>query len=318
MTTSCPKKWKKAILRVVWKYVYKQKGNCVIGITGVPNSGKSWTGDKIAYTMLPPSFTIKDYLCFSVEDVFRKTFAYVKYRGRPMTLEQIYKIEDINKFLSENQEHIQFTPGRVIMLDEAGTAAYVREFFSKDNKNLAKLLQLWRFLQMIVIIVVPGSMSLADSTVSLFMNLEIKMLGVNREEGYAWCLAYEYVGWNQKKKEPIRRRIQGCRYGGSIRINAHDETRAASYNDAMFFSKFGNLMHMAQGYKVDRAIAIGRTRDIKDDVKYVKEHLDDFRHSTKRGGVVDTQLVINELQISQGKARQIKAVVERELRRGIE
>lgn len=310
----CPKRWTVPIIRDIWRYVYKRHGNCVIGITGDPNTGKSWTGDKIAYTMLPPSFTIKDYLCFSIEDVFRKTFAYVRFNGKPMTLEMIYKIENIEEWLTENQENIEHKRGRVIMLDEAGVAAYVREFFSKDNKNLSKLLQLWRFLEMIVIIVVPGSMSLTDSTVSMFLNIEIKMLGINQTDGYAWCVAYERIGWNAKKKEPVRRRLRGCRYSGSIKIKAHDEKRAADYDKAMFFSKFGNLMTMAKDYRVERAVNIGQTRSIKDDVKYVKEHLDEFKYINKRGGgLVNPQLIVNELEVSNTKARRIKAVVERDM-----
>lgn len=314
MVSSCPKRWQQPIMRDVWRFAYKNFGNCVIGITGMPNMGKSWTGDKIAYELMGPDYTISDYLCYSIEDVFRKTFAYVKFQGRPITMELIYKIEDLDAWLTENHDYITFKPGRVIMLDEAGIAAYVREFFSKDNKNLAKLLQLWRFLRMVVIIVVPGSMNLADSTVSLFMNIEIRMLGVNHGEGYAWCIAYEYIGWNQKKKEPIRRRLKGCRYNGSIKIATHDDKRAQDYERAMFHSKMFNLMSMAKEYKISKAMTVGKTRNIHDDVKYVKEHMDDFKQLSKQGsGFVNHSLIMTELQVSRNKATQIKAKVDRDL-----
>lgn len=313
MPMGIPKKWQYPILRNVWKYVYLKKGNIVIGITGQPNTGKSWTGNKICSFVLGSRYGVKDYLCFDVESVIRKTFAYVKYMGEPITLEMIYKIKNVDEWLEKNKEHIEFRPGRAILFDEAGVGAYVREFFSKDNKVLSKLLQIWRFLEMVVVVVVPGDMSLADKTISRFLNMEIVMVSVNIPDGYAKAIAYEHIGWNRKKKEPIRRRIKGCKHGGMIKINAMSEERAKEYNDAMFHSKLGSMMRLAREYKVRKEIGIGKTRSIDDDVNYVKEHVDEFRSDVKQGGVLNADKIRRRFGLSVIKARDIKAVAEEQL-----
>jgi len=313
MPMGIPKKWQHPILRDIWKHVYLRKGNIVIGITGPPNTGKSWTGNKICAESMGPKYGVKDYLCFEVETVLQKTFAYVKYKGKPITMDLINNIENIDEWLNENIENIDFRPGRAILFDEAGVGAYVREFFSKDNKVLSKLLQIWRFLQMIVVVVVPGDMSLADKTISRFLNMEIMMVSVNIADGYAKCIGYEHIGWNRKKREPIRRRIKGCKFGGFIKIKAMSKERADDYNKAMWHSKFGAMMKLAKEFKVTKEISIGKTKSIWDDVKYVKKHIDEFKSAAKQGGILNTNKIRIKLGISLQKARDIKAIAEEQI-----
>jgi len=302
-----PKKWRYPILRVIWKYVYERKGNIVIGITGQPNTGKSWTGNKICYESMGPKSTVDDFLCFDVENVIQKTFAYVKYKNKPITMNMINEIENIPKWLKENMQFITFRPGRAILFDEAGVGAYVREFWSKVNKVLSKLLQIWRFLEMIIVVVVPGDMSLAEKTISRFLSMEIIMVGVNLADGHAKCIGYEHIGWNKKKKEPIRRRIKGCKHRGFIRVKAMGKERADEYKAAMFMSKLGAMMGLAQEFKITKEINIGRTKNVWDDVKYLQENPKQFKNKRDKW---DISLIQVHLQVGYHKALQIKRCLQ--------
>lgn len=263
--------------------------------------------------MLGPKYDIKNYLCFDVKSVIAKTFHYAKIHGKPITMEMINEIDDVDRWLEEKRNSIVYKPGRCIMFDEAGVGAYVREFWSKDNKILAKLLQLWRFLRVIVVIVVPVDMSLAESTINRFLNIEIMMVSVNRSKGFAKCVAYEHIGWIKKKKESIRRRVTGCKHGGFIRIKALTREQAEEYIDAMFLSKFGAMLRLAKEYKIFDEMKIGKTKSIWDDVKYVKEHFDEFKSEAKQGGILNTNKIRIKLGVSVQKARDIKAITEEQL-----
>jgi len=279
----------------------------MIGITGQPNTGKSWTGDKICINVSGSRYDVEDWLCYSIETVLQKTFHYAKFKGKPMTMELIYSIEDVDAWITKNREHIKFRPGRCIMLDEAGSAAFVRQFFSKDNIILSKMIQLWRFLRMIVVIVVPGNMRVAESMISLFLDVEIMMIGKDNE--YARCVVYDYIGW-KKNKEPIRRRIKGCRYQGHIKITPMKREDADKYEKAMWHSKFGNLMKLAKTYKRESMTKIGQTKTIWDDVDEVHNNPERFKNPAKQGGRYSANLIETYLEIPARKAQKVKVLAE--------
>lgn len=301
-----PKKWQHPILRNIWNYVYLKHGNIVIGITGAPNTGKSWTGAKICSSTLGPKYGVNDYLCYDVETIIAKTFAYIKYKGKPMTMEMVNHIENVDSWLEENKQYIKFKRGRALLFDEAGVGAYVRDFFSKDNKVFAKLLQLWRFLEMVVVVVVPGDMSMADKTIGRFLNMEILMLSVDIPKGVALGVAYETIGWNKKKNEPVRRRIHGCRNGGFIYITTLSPEQAKDYNNAMWHSKFGTMIKLAKEYKIQETINIGKMKTIQDDIRYVKARPELFKN---RSGHWDWYIIKDALGISTVKAKTITKLI---------
>jgi len=303
-STTLPKEWQRPILRDVWKYVYAKRGNCVIGITGRPNTGKSWTADKICIEMKPGSNT-DDYLCYNVETIFDKTFQYAQFKGKPMSLKMVQDIRNIDQWLEDNRGYIEFEPGNCIMFDEAGVGAFVREFFKKGNMMLGKIIQIWRFLRMIVLIVVPGDMSLADSILRRFLNLEICMVDIH-PDGYARAIGYEIIGWDKRKKQPIRRRIRGCRFGGFMKIKPLNNEQAEEYEKAMWHSKFGGMMRMAQEFKVQTEEKVGKTKSIWDDIEHVRTHKDDFQ----KNGKWNLNLIKVRLGISVFKARSIKTILE--------
>ena len=164
-----------------------------MGITGPVATGKSHLAVKAA-TDFDPSFNLKEGLVFSVQDLLNTSLSYIRFKGKPLDADTIKKIPNIRDWLTANMEDIEIKVGKVAIFDEAGTGAYVREFFSKDNKTLSKMIQIWRILRMLIIVVVPEDLRLTDSTVNRFLNIEVKMLGVDYEKNHATCIAWIYKG----------------------------------------------------------------------------------------------------------------------------
>ncbi len=291
----------KPIIRTVNYYIYDKKLNCLVGITGRVGTGKSHMGVHVGW-LFGKKFDIKKALVYTVEDLVNRSLSYIKFQGKPMGLDMLKSIGNVKEWLRENIHEIYISPGHVVIFDEAGTGAYVREFFSQDNKTISKMVQIWRILRMLVIFIVPEDLSLMDSTISKFLNIEIKMLGINEKKNHAECIAWMYMGWNKKKREPIRRRLRGCRYGGSIKVPPLPEDIALEYEAASKVFKIDALVQMGRQYVIDKPHTIAGTKTIWDDVNYVVENSKKF---TSVGGKITAEMVQTILGVSLAKARSI-------------
>lgn len=302
-------KYKQPILGPAYRMIYTKKGNCLIGITGSVNTGKSHTGVWLAWRF-SKDFNIEVSLVYSVEDLIHRSLAFIKYKGKPLDLEMFDDIDDVSQWLKDNMEHIYINPGNAVIMDETGAlGAYVREFFSMDNKSLAKIIQIWRILRMLVIFIVPEDISLAESTISKFLNLEIQMLGIDAQKNMASCVAYEYFGWNKKTKERMKRRVDGCKHGGRIWVPPLPQEIEEHYESTSKSHKIAALVNMGKEFKMNKPIQVGATKSIWDDVKYVKEHIDEFKNEK---GQVTISMIQSKLNVSQSKARMIRSHIKQD------
>lgn len=293
------------VIRDIYRMVYTKKGNCIIGITGSVNTGKSHTAIRIGW-MFSKRFNIETSLVYSVENLIDRSLHFIRYKNRSLDFNFVKNIPDIRDWLKENMKDIRVSPGNVIIMDETGAlGAYVREFYSMDNKNLAKVIQIWRILRIVCIFVVPEDIRLAESTISRFMNMEIKMIGIRDDGLGANAVANLITGWNKRKKEPYKRRMRGCRNGGFIIVPPLPAEIAEKYETFSRSEKIAALVKMGKEF-VAKKEEMKPKRSIKEHVKYVKEHIEDFKN---KKGVVTGGTIQAVLGVSSSTAHVIKQYV---------
>lgn len=309
-------KFERPVIRNGYDMVYNKKGNCLIGITGPVNSGKSHTAVYIG-SVFQNNFDLEHSLVYTVRDLIDRSLAFIKYKGKPLNLEMFDGVSNVISWLKENIEYIHISPGKIVIMDETGAlGAYVREFFSMDNKTLAKIIQIWRILRMVVIFVVPEDLSLAESTISKFLNIEIKMKGLQKDPDngeYASCVAWTFGAWNKRTRERYRKRIMGCRYGGEIRVPPLYPELSKKYEDVSRTHKIAALVNMGREYKINEPINVGSTKSIWDDINYVKDNIEKFKGEK---GTVTIDLIQSGLNVSNNRARLIASNIKKMLSEG--
>lgn len=295
------------IMRTIYKYIYKERGNCVMGVVGMPNRGKSYLAVKTALIWQNWKADLNELLVYNVQDLIDKTFSFIYIDGRPLSLKRLEKIDNVENFIRDHIDSIEIVPNQVVIFDEAGTSVYVREFFSMDNKTMGKLLQVWRFIRMLIIIVVPSDLKIAEKTICRFLNIEVSMRSLKQGD-HAKAVVYEYIDWDQKKQVPIKRRCMGCRWGGFIKVSPLPKKWADKYERIATVHKVKVLMTMGKEYVNKVEDAVGRSRSIWDDVNYCLEHPARFRNQK---GKWDSGLVQAYLQVGINKSQQIKKLLDR-------
>jgi hypothetical protein len=278
-----------------------------MGITGMPMKGKSHTAVKLAIQWKDGKLDLDNCLVYTVQELLERTFSFIKVNGQPLSLKFLAKTKNVEEYLRENADRIKIKAGNVIVFDEAGTGVYVREFFSQDNKTMSKILQVWRFLRMLVIIVVPGDFNIADSTISRFMNVEVIMRSIKRGK-YAKAIAYEYIDWDSRKKKPIKRRLKGCRHGGFIKVEPLSGRWAEEYERVSRIHKLMVLGNLGREYTIQEEIKIGKSKSIWDDVDMVFNDPEKYKDEK---GKWSWMLVKDYLQVSVNKAQRIITHVRR-------
>lgn len=310
MTVHMPKRFCKPILRTIWYYLFKKGKNCVIAITGPVGEGKSLTGVKIGMEV-DPKFNLKESLVYDVPALIRRSLTMVKIKNRKLvddiTLDEFKKIPDISQWLMQNADSIKIKRGKVIIFDETGVGAFVREFLKLENRTMGKLIQLWRILGIVFIVVVPEDTKLMDSIITKFLNIEILMKNAMPEKGEATSICWAYRGWNKKTNQPIRHRLKGCRWGGLIHIRLLDKEVMKEYERVSKVFKLSAIIHMALEQEIDKTIKIGSTKSIWDDIQYVRQHPKEF---TNRFGRITAVKIQTKLNVGKNKAAQIRDQVE--------
>jgi hypothetical protein len=130
--------------------------NCIIVIVGGTGSGKSWAALSLAEA-LDPEFTT-DNITFSAK-----------------------------KFIKLIRK--DFPPGSVLMFDEGGVDLSAREFMSKKNRILSKILQTVRYKNHIIILTVPD-LKFIDTHARKLAHLILQTAGIKRSEGLSKLRAY--------------------------------------------------------------------------------------------------------------------------------
>lgn len=284
------KKFSKPIIRTIWNYVWQKRMNCLIGITGRVRKGKSLMGFTIG-ELFDPRFDLDASLVYSMQALIDKSLQYVKIGGKPIDLKKFRNLPDVLEYLKQNRDKILIKRGKVIVLDEtAATTAYVREFLSQDNKTISKLIQIWGILGLVVIFVVPEDMKIAESTIQRFLNIEIRMIENYVDKKYSTCVAWEYVGWNKKTKEPYRKRLKGCRYGGLIYVKYLASEKVKQYEEISVVYKIKTMIDMGLQYELDKPLKAGATKTIWDDINYVRTHPKEFENEKGKITVAKIQL----------------------------
>lgn len=245
-----PHSYNKPILRTVYRYIMIQHGNIMIGVTGRVRHGKSHTAIHILKRW-NRKLRIKDCLVYTVTELMKRTLACILIDDKPLSEETYMAFKDtveMNLWLGQMQAEgrMRIKPGRAIVFDEAGAGVFVRSFFSQDNITISKVVQLWGMLRMLVIVVVPEHMGVAEKNLRQFMDVEIRMQHVYRAHGYATAIAYEYYDKSDPDM-PKKRRISGCKYGGKIKITKLPPEDAAEYEDISKVMKVSALLELARG-----------------------------------------------------------------------
>jgi len=306
-----PKRWNRPILRNIYYRIYIKRTNCMIGATGPVGSGKSLLSIVIGIEFCP-SFDIEKDVVYSIKDLIDRTFASVKYQNEPLSTEFFKDIDDPEMWLKKNVDNITFNIGKVIIVDEAGEAAGVRDFFSVSNKILLKTIQMWRFLRLVTIFVVPVDMRLADTTLSKFLDMEIVMHRVDRKNKESVCRTYLYRGWNKRKNQPYRQLTIGCREGGAHHIPFLPVDVVKQYETIAQTKKLLAMINHAKTFteaeeKVDRRRS---TINIEDIAKKIEETESTFRKTRAGKDAWNVPLIQTILKVPPSQIRQACALID--------
>ena len=142
-------------IREVCEEIYYEKGVVLIIIVGRRGRGKSRVAIKIA-SGLNPAFLSED-----ADTIIRKRV-----------------IRSVRQ-LAELMNDTSIKRGDVIVFDEAGVGAGSREWYTKLNRNISKLIQIFRYTGVVLILTVP-KMDLVDTHIRSDVNYSIEAVGINR------------------------------------------------------------------------------------------------------------------------------------------
>lgn len=231
------------VFREAHSYIYQKKTNFMMVCTGPVGTGKSVTGVTVGYRF-SPRFDMRLDIVYSVPQLLERSLESIRYKGRRLDIAKLMSIPELDKWIAENRDDLTVIPGRALVFDETGSGAFVREFMKLDNRTMAKMVQIWRWLRILIVLVVPVDINLMDSAIIKFLNMELRHIGYPEEKGHAEFVAMLYGKWNRKKREPYKRRIRGCRGQGTIRLESPCDEFLDMYNGISGGSKVGMLMEL--------------------------------------------------------------------------
>jgi len=182
---------------------------------------------------------------------------------------------------------------------------------------MSKLVQVWRFMRMLVIFVIPERVEFLEKTLREFFDAKIVMTGKSADNDYAMAAMYERKGRNYKD-EPIFARVKGCRYGGFIKVAPFSkkypqeaeeyERRSRIYKTSIIMQARRDVME-ASGQWTKKPEK--RQRDIEEFVQKALSLGDDIKAVSKKGKQrYSEELIQNRMNIGMAKARRIRAELE--------
>lgn len=317
-----PHNYRKPILNTVYRYIMLDHGNILIGITGRVRHGKSHTAIHVLKRW-NEKLQIKDCLVYTVGELMKRTLTCISVDGKSMdeqTYMQFKSTEEMNAWLGQMQAEgrMKIKPGRAIVFDEAGAGVFVRSFFSQDNITISKVVQLWGMLRMLVIVVVPEHMGVAEKNLRQFMDVEVRMHHVYRSQGYATCTAYEYYD-KSDPDNPKKRRVMGCKFGGKIKITRLPQEYEKEYEDISKVMKVSALLELARGKQAresETGAKVGRGVKTNYEDAYKKAREFEQQCKDKKGKWDVSRLQVNA-ECSYPMARQLKAQLIQEDETGV-
>lgn len=301
------------IIREAHNAIYDNKSNFLMAITGRVGVGKSHTAHFISMLwhiihFKKAPFAIENIFVYSINEFLRKSLYTLTVKDKPITMDYINDIENMDVWLEHNREHISPTPGRVIIFDETGVGANVRDWYTKESKSLGKLLQLFRFLRLFCIFIIPEKISLADSNIGRFLNAEFRITKKLKDHVRGVC--YEYIGWNEKKNLPIRKRIVGNTNKGYLLFKKLPEKETSEYDITSKGKKTVSLFGFAKDLDDKKSDIANKKSAISKDVQMVLANKEKFSNSR---GFFDRDIIKAELGCTLTYALTLKKLAQKNM-----
>jgi len=269
--------------RAIWEKVHIDKMNQIILIDGLPRTGKSELGLRLAEDLDPT---------FSIDRIAWKYCDFLE--------------------LSKNSES---KGHQVFMWDEAGIAdwgANARQFWSEGNMSASTLFQTMGFKENIAIISLPMKMML-DKHVRSLIHVNIKTLKVMPRKGMCKTKTFFIVPKDDGDSKTIfpRIKIDGCKF----RIKSQYWGRASKKLRKDYKQKSEGVKQELQDKLVAEAILRSKEGAAKPYGKATfKELYDDIvgnidEYWNKKKNKVDSGLILIKHSVGQNIARKLAALI---------
>jgi nicotinamide riboside kinase len=262
--------------------------NVLILIVGDPGTGKSLVALKIAQR-LDPTFTMENI------------------RERV-----VVEPEQFSQLIAEDGDS-KLEPGAAVIIDEAGAAALgARDWYSIGNKMISRILQTFRYRQIILIMTVPN-MSFIDIHGRKLINYLIETNKVDfenlRTEARVWKINFNKISGDS---EPYRERFR-----------IKDEFGETVILDRMWFNRVDiKLVHAYEKYadEFKRGITQKALRDIQrvgdknnkkefDPKEIAEKILSNRDRYYKPNAKIDKGMIEIDFGIGENRSRQVVAAV---------
>ena len=265
-------------LKYIWNRVHRYHKSWMQVIVGDVGEGKSYAALCMA-ERLDKRFNI-DKVCFTPKE-FMKAVDSIKYKGE------------------------------AIVFDEAGLLMSSRKWFTMTNIMCNEILQTFRYKNPIVIFVLPD-FSYLDSQARKIVQclgvvkrrgndpsrMRLHMLKHDRREGKSF-FPHPIV---RRKKLAVKIKSLIFSKFPSEKLLEEYEEKAGKYKGRLQQKNWQLLEAMEQE-------SVAETRTIQDDIKYVQDNPEKF---TNRLGRIDRNIIRTLLGVSVDKAKQIKAIIDKE------
>lgn len=246
-----------------------------MAITGETGAGKSYTALRFA-ELLDPRFSI-DNVCFSAKE-FLKKVQDIKYNGQ------------------------------VLIFDDAGAMGIGnRKWYTETNIMTNYVIQTFRYKHGIVFFCVPDFSLIDLGTRKMIQamgivsrrqketNIRIYQILADRKQGN---LYYPYYRFNNGSGVEILR---------ETKVNLPSKELIDQYEEKHKLEKGKLLDHAYRTLDAIDKQAAGASLTLDDDIKYVREHAEEFK--TKRGAW-DWMLIKRHFNVGDNKAKLIKRMLE--------
>lgn len=272
----------------VEKRIKQRKQNCLILIVGDPGTGKSLLALRIAERLDP-------------------TFTHNNVRERV-----IVEPEQFAKILDEKGES-RLEAGSVVIIDEAGAAALgARDWYSVGNKMISRILQTFRYRQIILIMTVPN-MSFIDIHGRKLVNYLIETTKINFKErktlARVWKLDFNTA---RGDGEPYRKRFRTRDEFGEIVILNRLWFDRAGIKLVHAYEKYAN--EFKEGIAQKAFMDLARVKEINNkkefNVKEVAEQvLANIEKYTRKNGNIDKRMIEVDFGIGGQRSEQVKSLI---------
>ena len=272
--------------------VFERRRNYAIAITGKVQMRKSTTAIKLAYEIQPD---------FDIE----KQMAIIS----PKNFLKVLHLEDLKR-------------GDVIVLDEFGIGMNHRQWFTFLNRAINYIMMTHGSRGIILIVTVPY-MDYVDSDSQKLFDMIIEVKKKNDQERYATVVVKE-LQYNQTIKKMYQKLPRG-RYPGGIvkRIDAiriyypPEDILDLYFKKSEEGKKILREELMAQSEQIERQ-KISREFSLDFFVNEVRKNIDKYTRIWRGKKIIPVEKLMNDFNIGQVRAAQIKEALEGELNRQIQ